>query len=364
MARRPIILWLTILGALAAAAWGFLHVISRPPRVETAQVRRETVERVLAVTGRVRPRTINQVRPLASGRLLALPLDEGDRVEPGDLLARVDASQDRAALEEARAATAARRQDLAQARRELERAQRLFTEELIPQEELERRRLAVETGKSEVRQRQEAVTRLEARLADYVLRSPLEGRVLDRPVDPGQIVGPDTVLYEIATDDDPWIEAEVDEIFLAAVAPGQGARVSPPGGGGPVMPATVAQIGRRVDPETGAATVRLTFDGEAPELPAGMSLDVNIRVARHEDVVTVPRAAVADPGGDSWVLTVEKADNGFRARRRPVSVLDWPAPRVVVHDGLEPADRVLLSPRAVEPGAAIRLSSPSRPEAP
>lgn len=364
MAWRSIGIWLAFLGVLTAAVWGFLHVTSRPPRVDTAPVRLETVERILAVTGRVRPRTVNQVRPLASGRLQALPLDEGDRVEPGDLLAEIDASQDRAALEEARAATAARRQDLAQARRELERAERLFAEGLIPQEELEQRRLAVETGAAEVRQRRETVARLEARLLDYVLRSPLEGWVLDRPVDPGQIVGPDTVLYEIATDDDPWIEAQVDEIFLADVAPGQAARVSPPGGGGPGMPATVAHIGRRVDPETGAATVRLTFDGEAPELPAGMSLDVNIRVARHEEAVTVPRTAVVDPGGDSWVLTVEETEDGFRARRRPVSVLDWPAPRVVVQEGLGPSDRVLLSPRAVEPGSAVRVSASSRPEAP
>ena len=225
----------------------------------------------------------------------------------------------------------------------------------MPQEQLERARLEVERGTEELQRLSERVSEAQARLEDYNLVSPLTGRVLDRPVDPGQIVSPDTTLYEIATTGDPWIEARVDEIYLAELAEGMEARVAAPGYGDPrrrgeVWPATLVLLGDRVDPRTGAATARLAFDGEAPELPAGLSLDVNLTVEEHPDAVTVPRAAVADLGSDSWVLVV---DDG-RTVRRPVAVVDWPAPRVVVQEGLEPGERVVLTPGDVPAGIHVR----------
>lgn len=350
------LLWtLLALALLAAAAWGVRRILDRPPLVEVGRVLREDVTRVLAVTGRVRPRQVVEVRPLTSGRLVALPKDEGDEVREGELLARVQDRQARAAVAQERAAVQAQRRSLEQARRDLERAERLHEAGLVAQDQLERARLEVERGAEELQRLAERVAEAEARLEDYDLLSPLTGRVLDRPVDPGQIVSPDTTLYQIATTGDPWVEARVDEIYLAELAEGMEARVAAPGYGDPrrrdeVWPATLVLLGDRVDPETGSVTVRLAFDGEAPDLPAGLSLDVNLTVDEHPDAVTVPRAAVADLGSEPWVLVVD----GGRTARRPVAVIDWPAPRVVVQEGLEPGERVVLTPDDVPDGIEVR----------
>jgi RND family efflux transporter MFP subunit len=349
------------------AAWGVLRLLRQPPAVEVAETLREDVTRVLAVTGRVRPRQINQVRPLAPGRLTALPKEEGDPVRRGEVLARVDDREARSAVAQAKAAVQARREDLEQARRDLTRFESLFAEGLVPEDRVEQARLAVDRGREELRRLREAVTEAEVRLDDYVLTSPLDGRVLRRPVDPGQIVDTSTVLYEIATGDDPWVEAQVDEIYLPELTEGMAARVAAPGRRDLVWPTTVVLLGDRVDPETGSATVRLAFDGDAPDLPAGLSLDVNLTVARHPDAVTVPRAAVADLDGEPWVLTVETATEGDEGeegaggrsvgpvtRRRPVRVIDWPAERVVVLEGLDAGQTVVLTPQDVPEGIAVR----------
>lgn len=362
------VLWtLLTLAVVGACAWGAVRVLHRPPLVEVAQTRREDVTRLLAVTGRVRPRQVNQVRPLAAGRLTALPKEEGDAVRPGELLARVDDREARAALAQTRAAVQVQRQELEQARRDLARSESLFTEGLIPEDRLEQARLAVDRGREELARLQEAVRQAEVRLDDYALTSPLAGRVLRRPVDPGQIVDTATVLYEIATGEDPWVEAEVDEIYLPELREGMAARIASPGRRDRVWPATVVLLGDRVDPATGSVTVRLAFDGEVPDLPAGLSLDVNLTVARHPDAVTVSRAAVADLDGDAWVLTVEPATEtesrevsrgGSVTRRRPVRVIDWPAERVVVLEGLEADETVVLTPQDVPADLAVRTRDP------
>ena len=357
-------LWtFVVLAVVALAVRGVSRLLHRPPAVEVAETSREDVTRVLAVTGRVRPRQINQVRPLAPGRLTALPKEEGDPVRHGEVLARVDDREAQAAVAQARAEVQAQSNELEQARRDLARFERLFADGLVPEDRLEQSRLAVDRGREELARLREAVTEAEARLDDYVLTSPLDGRVLRRPVDPGQIVDTSTVLYEIATREDPWVEAQVDEIYLPKLSEGMTARVASPGRHDLVWTTRVVLLGNRVDPETGSATVRLAFDGAAPDLPAGLSLDVNLTVARHPDAVTVPRAAVADLDGEPWVLTVEGSGAGSGAQyrsatpvthRRPVRVIDWPAERVVVLEGLEAGETVVLTPRDVPVGVAVR----------
>lgn len=351
--------WAVILLVLGGAALWAVRLSRRPPQVEAVKVERGTVERTLAVVGRLRPNYVNEVLPLVPGRLVELPKKEGDPIAAGDVLARIDDREAAAAVRQAEAALRARRQDLAQARRDLARQQELFRSGLVPRSDLEQSRLAAATREEEVRQAEQQAEEVRARLSQSVLRAPFAGYVLERPVDPGQNVGLQTVLYRIATSDEPWIEADIDEQYLSELRLGLPAVVSPAGGRGQIYPASIAYLARQVDPATGAARVRFRFDRGAPDFPAGLSFDVNVRVARHPGALTVPRAAVAGLGGDPWVLRITETraggKAGLQAERRPVRVIDWPAARVVVLSGLQDGDRVAASPKAVPPGTAVRV---------
>lgn len=352
-ARRILRPLLTLL-VLAGLVWLGLRVralTERPPLVETATVTRGAVDRVLAVTGRVRPQQRNRIVPLVGGRLVALTREEGDAVRKGDVLARIDDRTVRAALAQAEAERAERAQRLAQRRREAIRAESLHAQALIPEQDVESARLAVEVAAQAHARAEQAVVELRTRLDDYVLRAPLDGSVLTRPVDPGQIVGLQDLLYELATDDAPWVEAEIDERYIAELTIGTPGLAAPLSGRRTPYRTEVAFIGDVIDRLSGAAVVRLRFLDEPPSLPAGLSLDVNLLVEEHPEALTVPRAAIAGLGGDTWALVVVPPG---RTARREVSVIDWPASSLVVTDGLKAGDVVVLEPAGIGEGIEVR----------
>lgn len=347
----PILWTLIVLAVLVAAAWKIRTLMTRPPEVDVTEVVRQDVRRVLALTGRIRPEQRNQLVPAVRARLLELTRDEGDGVRQGELLARLDARQVTSDLAQAKLALGRDEDELAQRRRDLERASALAREELLPDSELEAARLDVVRLERRVEEGSEALAELEARLDDYVLRSPLDGYVLERPVDPGQVVGPENILYELATASAPEVEMEVDERYLAEISLGQEAVVAPLGGRGTTWRAEVSYIGRLIDRLSGAVIVRCRFTDEAPDLPVGLSLEVNLAVAEHPGALTVPRSAVAGLGGDAtWTMVLD----GDVTRRQEVEVIDWPAPWLVVRSGLKEGQQVVLEPRRVAEGIQIR----------
>lgn len=311
----------------------------------------EDVARVLALTGRVRPQLRNSIAPVVRARLLKVTREEGDAVEVGQLLARLDARALEASISQVEADIERETDELSQRRRDLERAEALAASSLLPASKLEDATLAVDLGKRRIERLRKQIDELETRLDDYVLRSPIDGWVLERPVDPGQTVAPGEVIYELATGDDALIEVDVDEQYLGELEVGQKATVALISGRRNHWQATIVYIGRRIDRLSGAAVIRLAFDGEAPDLPTGLSLDVNLLIEEHPAALTVPRTAVAGLGGTStWVLTVEAGET----RRREVEVVDWPAPRLVLLTGLDVGDRVVLAPKQAVAGTPVR----------
>lgn len=335
---------------VAAGAFAYRRVASRPPVVESGVAAAEDVVRLLAVTGRLRARLANTVQPLVSGTIVALSRDEGDVVRRGDVLATLDAQGTRATIDQAVARLAAGRVELDQRQREYDRLQRLVDAGGIPERDAEQARFALESARESLRQLQALVNESQTRLRDYTLRSPIDGYVLSRPVDPGQNVTPQTVLFEVATGAGAEVEVEVDEQYLGELRTGMVARVSPLTGERKEYGATVTYIGRRVSEVSGAVPVRLTFTEAAPRLPVGLSVDVNLEVARHARAITVPRDAVAGLGDDPFVMLV-RADT---VRRQAVEVIDWPSARIVVIRGVQAGDTLALTPRTVRAGVAVR----------
>ncbi len=345
----PLLILAVVAGSLYA---GYARIAARPPLIEITEARSESVARVLAVTGRVRPRLATRVQSLVSGTVLSLTHNEGDAVRRGDVLATLDAQTTRAAIRQATAQLNTRRLDVQQREREYERLERILSAGGVAPREVESAKFAVDGAREVVRQLEALVSESESRLRDFTLASPIDGYVLARPVDPGQNVTPQTVLYELATGTGAEIEVEIDEQYLGELRPGLEATVSPLTGERKHYAARVVTIGRRVSESSGAVPVRLAFVGESPRLPAGLSVDVNIVIATHTGAVTVSRAAVAGLGAEPYVMILR----GDTIMQRPVQVIDWPSPRIVVTGGLKPGDKVALSPKMVRAGLVVRTT--------
>jgi len=336
---------LLALGLVAALAWAFWP---RPPAVDVIEIRRAPATRLLAVNGNIRPRLSVAVQAPVSGTLTALPLDVGDSVSAGALLARIDDAPQRAAIAEAQAAVATQRAILAQARRDAVRFEALG--DFTTRQRREQARLAVEEGEQELRRRLAAVTQTREVRARYELLAPFSGIILERPVDPGQTIGADTVVYRLADLTAPEVTAEVDEIYAAELAPGGAALVGLPNLPAPLR-ARIIHIEPRVDPATGSREVRLRIADPLTTAPAGLTVAVNLIVDRVPAAVSIPRSAILQAESNPRVRIV---DAGGRVTEQSIRFRDWPAASVIVTHGLRPGMRILADPAAASPGARVR----------
>jgi HlyD family secretion protein len=169
----------------------------------------------------------------------------------------------------------------------------------------------------------------------------VSGVVLARPVDRGQVVSAQTVIYEIAPLADVEIEADIDERYLPEIREGMKADILVAGRAAPLR-ATLYYVSPKVDPRTGGAKVRLRLDDKIDGLRSGLTADVNLVIERREQAVTVPRSAILGRGPGARVLTV----NNDVVTEQAIRFLEWPSDRVIVLEGLSGGQLLLASPRA------------------
>jgi HlyD family secretion protein len=345
-------LLLGVLAIVLLAGAGYVFLMPRDKSVATILVETAPAQRVLAVNGRIRPRLQVDIRPSLGGELIALPFDVGDRVGSGQVMARIDDGPETAAIAAARDSVLAQEATLAQARRELARFEALG--EFATKREVEQRRLAVAEGDRELSRRRANVVQTQELRDRRVLRAPFAGIILERPVDPGQTVGIESVIYRLADLDSPEVTVEVDEIYAAEVRPGMEALVSLPGEARPIS-ATVAHIEPRVDPSTGAREVRLTLRDAPDDAPSGLTVTVNLVIERRDRALSVPRSAIIQPTGAASVRVVTAAGE---VEDRRIAFVDWPSETVIISSGLRSGDRILADPDAAQPGEQVTWQAP------
>lgn len=341
--------WLAyLLLAIAAGLGTWLAMRAlRPPQLMVVLARTETVSRILAVTGRVEAQQTVRLSPRAEGRITEISRREGEQVKAGDVLARLEDVAARAGVTQQKAELSSQSSDLAQQLKDLRRSEALARSGVVSPSELEDARLRVTQGRQELIARS---AELRERKTQLTLIAPFDGTIVRREAEVGQVVGPNTELFEIATVSHARIAAEVDERYIARLRRGMRAQVLPLGVAQAPSPAKVSYVAQAVDPQTGAATVRFAYDRQPDRVLVGASVDINVSVDTVPRAITIPREAVASADGRDFVLVVKKG----RTERRPVQVDDWPAEWVIVTQGLRSGETVAVDPSAVSAGAQVR----------
>lgn len=343
-------------GIVAVIVAGFAAVLlfSPPPSVRVTAIKTQATERVLAVTGRVKPRENIQVYSKVAGQIVRFTKDKGDMVQAGDLLGQVDPARAKSALAQANASLDAQRRILSQAERDLQRARTLLERGSATVAGLEAATLAVSKGREDLRRLEAANDDAKLRLDEYSIVAPFSGRILNRPVDPGQVVDFRTALFSIAPTGEQEIESEVDEAYSMAIKLGQEARLAFAGLPTPAK-GRVSYLAPEIQTSTGGRLMRLTFDApngvSGEELPVGLSVDVNVIVDRTADAITVPRQAIRDLATDPHVLVVRDG----KLATQNITFIDWPAQSVVVTSGLKAGDQVVLGQAVPAVGTKVKV---------
>lgn len=306
------------------------------------------VTRVLAVNGRIAGVRSVDVRPLVSGTLVEVLVAEGDTVARTQPLTRLDTSAQQAVVKQALAGLDAAFVAQQDASATHARTKALGTN--AARVVLESAARAEQTAAQEVSRMGALLEQAQIQLERFTLRAPMAGTVLVMQADPGQSVDPTTVLMSIADLGQLVVETDVDESYATQVRTGQTAALQLSGEGA-VRAGHVSFVSQRVDADTGGLAVKLTPD-VVLSAPIGLTVTANITLDDRAAAITVPRAAiVSDAAGDSVLVVTDG-----HVQRRAVQVIDWPAARLIVTEGLDPGDVVIADATGLSDGQAVKVA--------
>ncbi len=269
-----------------------------PARVGVAMPERAAIERTAQGVGTLRPIRAVDLVPDAAGRIAAVGVAPGERVEEGRVVLRFEKTVQEAALAEAEAS-------VAEARQEFDRVESLADTDTAAEARLEEARAAL-------RRAEAAEKRARAELADRTLSAPFAGTLGLIDIDPGAYVERATVtrLSDLSV-----MEADLTlpERYYDAVAPGQTVRVTTPAYPDATFTGRVTVRAPEIDDDTRSFGLRAEIDNADRRLAGGMFADTSVVLGTREGLL-VPDDAVRSEGFESYVLTVVEG----AARRVPV----------------------------------------------
>lgn len=320
--------WMVCLLLLAAGAWyfGFARVGNGSVSYETQAVDRGNIETAVASSGTVTPLITVTVGSEVSGKLTDVAVDFNARVRKGQLLAQIDPSTFKSRLESANAdlvvqmaTVGAREVDVqnadvtqVQAQRDLERARTLFATGLVSSSDLEKARNAADqagnnlkiaranlnNARSQIVKVQATLDQAKLDLARTEIRSPVDGVIINRQVDPGQTVQASMqapTLFQVAQDlSQIKIETKVDEADIGSIREGGRATFTVDAFPDRTFSGTVAQ--RRINgtsvQNVVTYSVMVQADNPGLILLPGMTANVKIITAERRDALRLPASAL------------------------------------------------------------------------
>ena len=278
------------------------------------------------------------------GIVLDILVEEGDRVEAGQVLARLerDRYEFQARQTEAR---------LRKLENELERARELHERDLISTDEYERIRFDTEAQRAT-----DGLAQLD--LAHTEIRAPIAGVVADRMVKVGNLVTQNQPLFMIDDYAPLWAVLHVPERELNLLGAGQPATLQVDAFPGREFSGQVLRISPVVDAETGTVKVTVTFSDDSGRLRPGLFGRVRVVHDSRTNVPLVPQTALMNEDGAVAVFVARKRDDGagYTAERRTVTTGYDGAGGVEILEGLGEGETVVTAGKnSLRDGAEIRI---------
>lgn len=341
MQRRS---WL-VLGAVAAiAAMGAVYLTAgdlltrdrdggaaaqRAPRALPVQVT-EVATRPVRVTaetvGTLVARNEVELTTDAEGLIEEITFEEGQRVEEGELLVALDAQEERAELEAARA----RRDEIS---RELERARNLRTSDFATE-------ARVDELEAQLAEAEAEVNVAEAHLAERRIRAPFDGLVGLREVSPGALMMPGTVVTTLSMIDPIELSFDLPAEHLSRLEVGQTVLATSDTLGDEAKKGQISVVDPDVDPATRTVTVEAELPNPEGDLVPGMFVGVEVVLETRPEALVVPEEALLRRGDDTYAFVV--GEDGT-VTRRGVRTGEHEDGEVEVTEGLRAGERIVVA---------------------
>jgi len=326
---------------------------------ETAEVRRGDLVLQVSSTGSLAALGTVEVGTQISGTIEKVRVDYNDRVTKGQVLATIDQALYLAAVQEAEASLASAQAQLAQAEAEEARNRPLREKEYISEEEYLVYQTNLQAARAARQSARAALQRAQTNLQYTVIRSPIDGTVIERAIEEGQTVAASLntpTLFIIAEDLSRMrIEADVDESDIGQVKVGQAAIFEVAAYPDRKFEGVVTQIRLQPTVESNVVTYTVVIEAANPDgvLLPGMTATIDFIIQRRENALLAPAAALRvsldaedAPEGTAAGSAVYLLDNSGTPRRLSVQVgLTDGADTVVSGAELYPGVKVIVGMR-------------------
>lgn len=342
----------TVLAAvLLAALFRSGAAAPGPSQVRHTEVVSHPVRRMVRLPGSVESRTASVVASEAEALVVAVPVDEGDRVREGDTLARLRTVyyeiQLRAA--EGRLKEALARLDLADSK--LKRAKRLFADEVISQDEMDDAHSEFVAWQGREDQSRAEIAELELVLDRCSVRAPFDGVVVRVRTEVGEWMQRGGPVVEMIAVQDLEVEVDVPERYYDLLRRGAEAVVGFESIEGLTVTGEVTDVIPRADPQARSFPVKVRIPNPDGRVGVGMVASVDLPIGRNEEALIVPKDAIVRQGDREIVYRINGDDTVEAVAVRSGQGVDaW----VVVDGPVGSGDRVVTrGNERLRPGQAV-----------
>jgi multidrug efflux system membrane fusion protein len=331
----------------------------RPPSpVTVAAAVSQDVPLYLDEVGHTVAREVVSVQPQVSGKITEIHFADGADLKQGDPLFTIDPRPFEAQRDAAQANLAQSKAALEFARIQFARVQDLVESKAIARQDYDTRKNAVDVGEAQVKQNEAAVESARLNLEYTSIRSPIDGRAGHRLVDNGNVVTANTTtLLTIERLDPIYADFTVTENDFSEVQRNEAKRtlraeVRLPDAPKPEV-GQLTFLDNSVQSSSGTVLLRATVPNSARHLWPGQFVNVRLVLATLTKAVLVPAAAPQDSAKGPFVYVVKEDST---AELRPVKLGQRQGEMVVVEQGLQPGERVVMNGQlGVMPGGKVRV---------
>ncbi len=321
--------WILVIAAVLGAGMWWLY--GQLPQVAAVAAQRGTAVEIVYATGGVEPERWAKVASLIRDRIVEICDCEGKTVAKGDVLARLDDRQAQAQLQELRA-----REEFL--KREMSRVSALIGKGVTTAQAFER-------ASMDLRQIQGQISVQLERISDYVITAPMDGVVLRRDGEVGEIAEGGQILFRIGVPKPLQVVAEVNEEDIPRVALNQLVLFRTDAFPDQRLAGQVREITPMGDVITKTYRIKIALPDNTPLMP-GMSVEANVVTREKQNALLVPADAIRG----SSVFIIDNA----RAHRRDVKIGIRGARAVEIVSGLTDGERV-ASPASTDLADGTRV---------
>ncbi len=336
----------------------FLYQKSQPQKVfyETLTVETTDLEKTTVATGKIEPRDEVLIKPQISGIIDEVYKDAGETVKKGEVIAKVKVIPELGTLNSAESRVRLAEINARQSETDFSRMKKLYEEKLISSEEYEKSEVTVkqaleelQTAKDNLQIVKEGITQNSASISSTLIRSTIDGLILDVPVKAGNSVimsntfNDGTTIATVADMNDLIFRGNIDETEVGRVHEGMPVKITLGALQNMAFEAELEYISPKGVEENGANQFEIKAAITVPDtvtVRAGYSANAEIVLSRAHQVLAIPESAIEFKGDSTfiYILTDSLPEQKFTRRQVTTGMSD--GIRIEVKGGLKAGDRV------------------------